>query len=197
MPGRTDQQCMGRWKRHLDPAICRAPWSAAEDALLTRLVSEHGHAWSTISNALEGRIAQQCRSRWKQLNTVRVDSWTASVYTHHPYQPSQDPPSAPKTAPPRATRRPTRRLAYRPSSDSSSQGNSDYVSEEDSPPATRRTKAQQANAVRGGLLNGAAKPASSSSSMGLQLPSPTASVAAPLTSPTRRSRSARTRRGVL
>lgn len=68
MPGRTDQQCMGRWKRHLDPGISRAPWTPEEDALLRKMVGEHGHAWSTISNALEGRIAQQCRSRWKQLN---------------------------------------------------------------------------------------------------------------------------------
>lgn len=194
MPGRTDQQCMGRWKRHLDPGICRAPWTAAEDALLTSLVGEHGHAWSTISSALEGRIAQQCRSRWKQLNAVRCHSTPGTPFSNHVAHHDQDnPPSAPKTAPPRASRRPARRLAYRPSSDSSSQGLSDsYVSEDDSPPATHRAKAQQANTLRGGLLNSAAKPASSSSSMGLPV---SASVSAPLTSPTRRSRSARTRRG--
>jgi hypothetical protein len=28
MAGRTDQQCMGRWRRHLDPAIRRDAWAA-------------------------------------------------------------------------------------------------------------------------------------------------------------------------
>lgn len=34
MDGRTDQQCMGRWRRHLDPAIRRDAWTAKEDASL-------------------------------------------------------------------------------------------------------------------------------------------------------------------
>lgn len=103
MPGRTDQQCMGRWKRHLDPAICRAPWTAAEDALLTQLVAQHGHAWSTISSALEGRIAQQCRSRWKQLSTVcSLFNYKCNMHHHyrriHRRRPRQPPP-APRAAP--------------------------------------------------------------------------------------------------
>lgn len=41
MDGRTDQQCMGRWRRHLDPAIRRDAWTAKEDASLqARPVSE-------------------------------------------------------------------------------------------------------------------------------------------------------------
>ena len=27
LDGRTDQQCMGRWRRHLDPAIRRDAWA--------------------------------------------------------------------------------------------------------------------------------------------------------------------------
>ncbi len=34
MDGRTDQQCMGRWRRHLDPAIRRDAWTAREDGTL-------------------------------------------------------------------------------------------------------------------------------------------------------------------
>ena len=30
MPGRTDQQCMGRWRRHLDPGISREQWSTED-----------------------------------------------------------------------------------------------------------------------------------------------------------------------
>lgn len=61
--GRTDQQCMGRWRRHLDPAINRAPWRGAEDAALAMQVHRHGSQWSRISRAFAGRTAQQCRAR--------------------------------------------------------------------------------------------------------------------------------------
>ncbi|KAK9867210.1 hypothetical protein WJX84_001208 [Apatococcus fuscideae] len=67
MRGRTDQQCMGRWRRHLDPSIRREAWSANEDALLVRMYQEFGSQWSRISKAVAGRTAQQCRARWFQL----------------------------------------------------------------------------------------------------------------------------------
>ena len=61
--GRTDQQCMGRWRRHLDPNINRAPWTPAEDASLGGLVGRHGSQWSRIARSFDGRTAQQCRAR--------------------------------------------------------------------------------------------------------------------------------------
>ncbi|KAK9867627.1 hypothetical protein WJX84_006104 [Apatococcus fuscideae] len=67
MRGRTDQQCMGRWRRHLDPSIRREAWGANEDALLVRMYAEFGSQWSRISKAVAGRTAQQCRARWFQL----------------------------------------------------------------------------------------------------------------------------------
>ena len=65
--GRTDQQCMGRWRRHLDPAIRREGWSPEEDAALTALVAQHGSRWSAVARGCEGRTAQQCRARWFQV----------------------------------------------------------------------------------------------------------------------------------
>uniref|UniRef100_A0A061R4M6 Serine/threonine-protein kinase ULK4 n=1 Tax=Tetraselmis sp. GSL018 TaxID=582737 RepID=A0A061R4M6_9CHLO len=65
--GRTDQQCMGRWRRHLDPSIKRESWSAAEDAALVRLHGQHGAQWSFISKTIPGRTAQQCRARFFQI----------------------------------------------------------------------------------------------------------------------------------
>ncbi|KAK2077128.1 hypothetical protein QBZ16_004762 [Prototheca wickerhamii] len=59
LPGRTDQQCMGRWRRHLDPSVKKAGWQRAEDELLRALVGEHGAAWSQISRFLPGRTPQQ------------------------------------------------------------------------------------------------------------------------------------------
>jgi hypothetical protein len=67
MPGRTDQQCMGRWRRHLDPNIRKCQWQAAEDELLKQQYDTLGPSWSSISKFLQGRTAQQCRARWFQL----------------------------------------------------------------------------------------------------------------------------------
>ena len=63
LDGRTDQQCMGRWRRHLDPAIKREQWAAPEDAALASLHARHGSQWSAISKSIDGRTAQQCRAR--------------------------------------------------------------------------------------------------------------------------------------
>ncbi|PNH06274.1 Myb-like protein A, partial [Tetrabaena socialis] len=64
LPGRTDQQCMGRWRRHLDPSIRKDAWSAEEDSLLQALHQKHGACWSLIAKALAHRTPQQCRGRW-------------------------------------------------------------------------------------------------------------------------------------
>jgi hypothetical protein len=69
VPGRTDQQCMGRWKRHLDPSIKRDKWSTEEDILLCALYSKFDNQWSNISRALDGRTPQQCRTRWHNLSS--------------------------------------------------------------------------------------------------------------------------------
>jgi hypothetical protein len=68
MPGRTDQQCMGRWKRHLDPSIRRESWTPQEDATLFQLAEEYENAWSAVSRGLTGRTPQQCRTRWHYIS---------------------------------------------------------------------------------------------------------------------------------
>ncbi|GIL46864.1 hypothetical protein Vafri_3480 [Volvox africanus] len=64
LPGRTDQQCMGRWRRHLDPNIRKDAWTTEEDARLQELYEEHGSAWSMIAKRIANRTPQQCRGRW-------------------------------------------------------------------------------------------------------------------------------------
>ncbi|ABO99570.1 predicted protein, partial [Ostreococcus lucimarinus CCE9901] len=64
MGGRTDQQCMGRWRRHLDPTVTRGAWARDEDELLCGLYDEYGPRWSFICQSVPGRTAQQCRARW-------------------------------------------------------------------------------------------------------------------------------------
>ncbi|DBB07177.1 TPA: hypothetical protein ACH3X1_011744 [Trebouxia sp. C0004] len=67
LEGRTDQQCMGRWKRHLDPTITREAWTDEEDSMLHDQFLIHGSQWSSIARSLPGRTAQQCRARWFQV----------------------------------------------------------------------------------------------------------------------------------
>jgi hypothetical protein len=38
----ADQQCMGRWRRHLDPSIRREGWAQEEDEQLRELFAEYG-----------------------------------------------------------------------------------------------------------------------------------------------------------
>mmetsp|Transcript_6633 Transcript_6633/g.24617 ORF Transcript_6633/g.24617 Transcript_6633/m.24617 type:complete len:437 (+) Transcript_6633:145-1455(+) len=72
MDGRTDQQCMGRWRRHLDPTVKKESWSPEEDKELQRLRLSLGSAWATISTHIVGRTAQQCRARWFQLKSHKT-----------------------------------------------------------------------------------------------------------------------------
>lgn len=66
LQGRTDQQCMGRWRRHLDPSIKRDSWKAAEDAKLAALYAQYASQWARICKHIRGRTAQQCRARCVQ-----------------------------------------------------------------------------------------------------------------------------------
>lgn len=68
LPGRTDQQCMGRYLRHLDPNIKRDLWCTEEDKKLISLKQEHGTKWSVIARNIQGRTPQQCRARWFTLS---------------------------------------------------------------------------------------------------------------------------------
>ena len=52
--------------------VKKGSWSPEEDALLTRLVEQHGaHRWSLISAAIPGRSGKSCRLRW--VNKLRPD----------------------------------------------------------------------------------------------------------------------------
>jgi len=73
LEGRTDQQCMGRWRRHLDPSVKKDAWTDDEDAKLMRLHESLGPRWSNISKMLTGRTAQQCRARWFQLSAAEEE----------------------------------------------------------------------------------------------------------------------------
>jgi hypothetical protein len=71
---RTRAQCAQRWKRGLDPRICRLSWDANEDIRLMELVAAYGEcSWTKISSLMENRSDVQCRYRHHQLKQNRTE----------------------------------------------------------------------------------------------------------------------------
>ncbi|XP_045912920.1 v-myb avian myeloblastosis viral oncogene homolog-like 2a isoform X2 [Micropterus dolomieu] len=79
LPGRTEFQCMHRWKKHLDPDLVKGFWSKEEDEKIVELVGKYGTKhWSLVARHLKGRLGKQCRERWhNHLDPlIKKSSWT-------------------------------------------------------------------------------------------------------------------------
>ncbi|CAK6976363.1 v-myb avian myeloblastosis viral oncogene homolog-like 2a [Scomber scombrus] len=79
LPGRTEVQCMQRWKKYLHPDIVKGSWSKEEDDKIIELVGKFGtRHWTLISRQLKGRLGKQCRERWhNHLDPlINKSSWT-------------------------------------------------------------------------------------------------------------------------
>ncbi|WOL09316.1 Myb-related protein 3R-1-like isoform X1 [Canna indica] len=92
-PDRTDVQCLHRWQKVLNPELVKGPWSKEEDEKIIEMVNRFGpKKWSTIAQALPGRIGKQCRERWhNHLNpAINKEAWTqeeeiALIQAHQVY----------------------------------------------------------------------------------------------------------------
>ncbi|PKA54451.1 Myb-related protein 3R-1 [Apostasia shenzhenica] len=76
---RTDVQCLHRWQKVLNPSLVKGPWTKEEDDIIIQMVQQYGQKkWSTIAQALPGRIGKQCRERWhNHLNpAINKEAWT-------------------------------------------------------------------------------------------------------------------------
>uniref|UniRef100_A0A1D1YIG5 Myb-related protein 3R-1 n=1 Tax=Anthurium amnicola TaxID=1678845 RepID=A0A1D1YIG5_9ARAE len=90
---RTDVQCLHRWQKVLNPELVKGPWSKEEDDTIIEMVNKYGpKKWSTIAQALPGRIGKQCRERWhNHLNpAINKEAWTqeeelALIHAHQIY----------------------------------------------------------------------------------------------------------------
>ncbi|XP_068454566.1 v-myb avian myeloblastosis viral oncogene homolog-like 2a isoform X2 [Clinocottus analis] len=79
LPGRTDFQCIHRWRKYLDPDLVKGFWTKEEDEKITELVGKYGtKRWSVIAGNLKGRLGKQCRERWhNNLDPlIKKSSWT-------------------------------------------------------------------------------------------------------------------------
>ncbi|KAL5228353.1 hypothetical protein ABZP36_016618 [Zizania latifolia] len=92
-PDRTDVQCLHRWQKVLNPELVKGPWSKEEDEIIVQMVNKYGpKKWSTIAQALPGRIGKQCRERWhNHLNPgINKEAWTQEeeitlIHAHRMY----------------------------------------------------------------------------------------------------------------
>ncbi|XP_033943909.1 v-myb avian myeloblastosis viral oncogene homolog-like 2a isoform X1 [Pseudochaenichthys georgianus] len=65
LPGRTESDCVHRWKKHLDPDLVKGFWTKEEDEMIVELVGKYGNKqWSLIAGHLKGRLGKRCRERW-------------------------------------------------------------------------------------------------------------------------------------
>jgi hypothetical protein len=73
IPGRTGNQCWGRWKNALDPSIAlmagrTGEWAEDEDCKLKDAVQTHGAKnWAGVAALAPSRTRLQCRSRWQTI----------------------------------------------------------------------------------------------------------------------------------
>ncbi|KAG0454654.1 hypothetical protein HPP92_023946 [Vanilla planifolia] len=82
-----------RWQKVLNPTLVKGPWSKEEDEIIIDMVNKFGpKKWSTIAQALPGRIGKQCRERWhNHLNpSINKEAWTqeeeiALIHAHQIY----------------------------------------------------------------------------------------------------------------
>jgi myb proto-oncogene protein len=82
VPGRTQKQCLSRWKDVLDPNINRASrrtgeWSEDEDRKLQDAVQAHGGKnWGGIAALVPNRTISQCTGRWHSFLKDSIDQAT-------------------------------------------------------------------------------------------------------------------------
>jgi hypothetical protein len=84
LPNRTPKQCRERWHNHLNPAICRSPWSRAEDQILAIRHRELGNKWAEIATHLPGRTDTLVKNRWNTSVKDRLAEIEASLYPSQP-----------------------------------------------------------------------------------------------------------------